>query len=239
MEIVDKIAEPKDPLALSARKVQSLEPPPQPIPIKASWKGKNSQEQDEKDLPDDGEESFRSVDSSDEGGRSSFSGASHPLEPIDMDLMKTVYVAIDEEKPEPPPVCLVRGLSVKGLFLDDLSLRVTGMKASAVVSGAGGAEGLAEERKLSGGAAVASLAVARSSQATEAVSLPPDSEEKDCVWDASLPPSGNASPHSSIDSMGVVTAMSIASSCSKTYKSEAVASRSMPYCGEELWKCKG
>jgi hypothetical protein len=26
-----------------------------------------------------------------------------------------------------------------------------------------------------------------------------DSEEKDCVWDASLPPSGNASPHSSIE----------------------------------------
>jgi hypothetical protein len=235
MEIVDKIAEPKDPLALSTRKAQNLQPPPPPpIPIKASWKGKNSQEQDEKDLPDDGEESFQSMDSSDEGGRSSFSGASHPLEPIDMDLMKTVYVAIDEEKPEPPPVCLVRGLSVKGLFLDDLSLRVTGMKASAVVSGAGGAEGLAEERKLSGGAAVASLATARSSQATKAVSLPSDSEEKDCVWDASLPPSGNASPHSSIDSMGVVTAMSIASSYSKTYKSEAVASRSMPYCGEEL-----
>ncbi|KAM0868883.1 hypothetical protein ACQ4PT_041021 [Festuca glaucescens] len=226
MEIVDKIAEPKDPLAFAARKVQNLEPPPPPlpIPIKSSWKGKTSQEQDEKDLPDDGEESFRSVGSSDEGGRSSFSGASHPLEPIDMDLMKTVYVAIDEEKPE-PPVCLVRGLAVKGPFLDDLSLRVTGMKASAVVC-AGSAEGLAEERKLSG-AAVASLAMARSSQATEAVSLPPDSEEKDCVWDASLPPSGNASPHSSIDSMGVVTAMSIASGCSNTYKTEAIASRTM------------
>lgn len=223
MEIVDKIAEPKDPLVVAARKVQSLEPPP-PIPIKASWKGKTSQEQEEKDLPDDGAESFRSLDSSDEGARSSFSGASHPLEPVDMDLMKTVYVAIDEEKPE-PPVCLVRGLSVKGPFMDDLSLRVTGMKANASVC-AGSAEGLAEERKLSG-AAVASLATARSSQATETVSLPPDSEEKDCVWDASLPPSGNASPHSSIDSMGVVTAMSIASSCSKTYKSEAIASRTM------------
>jgi hypothetical protein len=58
--------------------------------------------------------------------------------------------------------------------------------------------------------------MARSSQATEAVLLPLDSEERDCVWDASLPPSGNASPHSSIDSMGVVTAMSIASSYCKT-----------------------
>ncbi|XP_047066516.1 serine/threonine-protein kinase D6PK-like [Lolium rigidum] len=223
MEVVDKIAEPKDPLAFAARK----EPPPLlPIPIKASWKGKTSQEQeqeqDQKDLPDDGEESFRSVDSSDEGGRTSFSGASHPLEPIDMDLMKTVYVAIDEEKPEPP----VRGLSAKGPFLDDLSLRVTGMKESAVVC-AGGAEGLAEEMKLSGAAAVVSLATARSSQAAETVSLPPDSEEKDCVWDASLPPSGNASPHSSIDSMGVVTAMSIASGCSNTYKTEAMPSRTV------------
>ncbi|KAF0894429.1 hypothetical protein E2562_038999 [Oryza meyeriana var. granulata] len=205
---------------VTARKVQNLEAP---IPIKASWKGKSSQQQqqDEKDFPADGEESFLSLDSSDEGGRSSFSGASHPLEPIDMDLMKTVYVAIDEEKSE-PPVCLVRGLSAKGPFIDDLSICVTGMKANAVV-GAGGADGLAEEMKVSG-AAVASLATARSSQATEAVSLPPDSEEKDCVWDASLPPSGNVSPHSSIDSMGVVTAMSTMNSCTSTYKSEAIAS---------------
>jgi hypothetical protein len=96
------------------------------------------------------------------------------------------------------------------------------MKASA-----GGAEGLAEERKLSGAAAVAALATARSSQAAETVSLPPDSEEKDCVWDASLPPSGNASPHSSIDSMGVATAMSIVSGCSNTYKTEAMPSRTV------------
>jgi len=205
MEAVDKIAEPKDPLVLTARKVQSLEPP---IPIKASWKGKNSQQQEEKDLPADGEESFRSLDSSDEGGRSSFSGASHPPEPIDMDIMKTVYVAIDEEKSE-PPVCLVRGVSMKGPFMDDLSVRVTGTKANLVV----GAEGLAEERKVSG-SALASLATARSSQAT---SLPQNSEEE-CVWDASLPPSGNVSPHSSIDSMGVVTAMSTLNSCASTYK---------------------
>ena len=214
MEAVDKIAEPKDPLVLTARKVQSLEPP---IPIKASWKGKNSQQQEEKDLPADGEESFRSLDSSDEGGRSSFSGASHPPEPIDMDIMKTVYVAIDEEKSE-PPVCLVRGVSMKGPFMDDLSVRVTGTKANLVV----GAEGLAEERKVSG-SALASLATARSSQAT---SLPQNSEEE-CVWDASLPPSGNVSPHSSIDSMGVVTAMSTLNSCASTYKSEAVASEGM------------
>lgn len=238
MEIVDKIAEPKEPLMVTGRKVQSLEAP---IPIKASWKGKSSQQQqqqqqDEKDFPADGEESFLSLDSSDEGGRSSFSGASHPLEPIDMDLMKTVYVAIDEEKSE-QPVCLVRGVSAKGPFIDDLSICVTGMKANAVV-GAGGADGLAEEMKVPG-AAVPSLATARSSQATEAVSLPPDSEEKDCVWDASLPPSGNVSPHSSIDSMGVVTAMNTMSSCTSTYKSEAVSSEPVPTMERNCGSVKG
>jgi hypothetical protein len=63
-----------------------------------------------------------------------------------MDLMKTVYVAIDEEKPE-PPVCLVRGLSVQGTFLDDLLLRVTGMKASAMVCD-GDADVLAKVAKI-------------------------------------------------------------------------------------------
>ncbi|KAG8065594.1 hypothetical protein GUJ93_ZPchr0004g38180 [Zizania palustris] len=217
MEIVDKIAEPKEPFMVIGKKVQNLEAP---IPIKSSWKGKSSQQQDEKDFSADGEESFLSLDSSDEGGRSSFSGASHPLEPIDMDLMKTVYVAIDEKSE--PPVCLVRGLSAKGPFIDDLSIRVTGIKANAVV-GKGSADGLADERMVSG-AAVASLAMALSSQATEAVSLPPDSEEKDCVWDASLPPSGNVSPHSSIDSMGVVTATNIENDYTSTYKSEATSS---------------
>ncbi|GJN26827.1 hypothetical protein PR202_gb14787 [Eleusine coracana subsp. coracana] len=218
MEAVDKIAEPKDSLVATTRKVQSLE---LPVPIKASWKGKNSEQHEEKDFLADGEESFRSLDSSDEGGRSSFSGASHPPEPIDMDIMKTVYVAIDEEKSE-PPVCLVRGLSMKGPFIDDSLVPVTSTKANVVVA-AGGAEGLAEERKVSS-SAVASLATARSSQAT---SLPQDSEEKECVWDASLPPSGNVSPHSSIDSMGVVTAMSTMNSCTSTYKNEAIASEAM------------
>ncbi|KAK3141888.1 hypothetical protein QOZ80_4BG0339510 [Eleusine coracana subsp. coracana] len=218
MEAVDKIAEPKDSLVATTRKVQSLE---LPVPIKASWKGKNSEQHEEKDFLADGEESFRSLDSSDEGGRSSFSGASHPPEPIDMDIMKTVYVAIDEEKSE-PPVCLVRGLPMKGPFIDDSLVPVTSTKANVVVA-AGGAEGLAEERKVSS-SAVASLATARSSQAT---SLPQDSEEKECVWDASLPPSGNVSPHSSIDSMGVVTAMSTMNSCTSTYKNEAIASEAM------------
>ncbi|MQL80536.1 hypothetical protein Taro_012963 [Colocasia esculenta] len=56
----------------------------------------------------------------------------------------------------------------------------------------------------------------------------PDSEEKECVWDASLPPSGNVSPHSSIDSTGLVTAMSIVNSCcTSTYRSDGVTSDGM------------
>ncbi|KAL8243476.1 hypothetical protein R6Q59_009734 [Mikania micrantha] len=71
-------------------------------------------------------------DSYDEIGSTSFSGASHPPEPIDMDLMRPIFGS---------PACQ-------------------------------------------------------------------DSDEKECVWDVSLPPSGNVSPHSSIDSTSVVTSMS-------------------------------
>ncbi|KAG6473397.1 hypothetical protein ZIOFF_067313 [Zingiber officinale] len=56
-------------------------------------------------------DSFRSVDSF-EGGRSSFNGASHPLEPMDTDLVKSVYVAIDQEKSDAG--CLMKGISTKG-----------------------------------------------------------------------------------------------------------------------------
>ncbi|KAG6481025.1 hypothetical protein ZIOFF_057616 [Zingiber officinale] len=56
-------------------------------------------------------DSFRSVDSF-EGGRSSFNGASHPLEPMDTDMVKSVYVAIDQEKSDAG--CLMKGISTKG-----------------------------------------------------------------------------------------------------------------------------
>ncbi|MCI06412.1 protein kinase G11A-like, partial [Trifolium medium] len=73
------------------------------------------------------------------------------------------------------------------------------------------------------------FAGSRVSQNTENSLLAPDSEEKECVWDASLPPtpSGNVSPHSSIDSIGVVKAMSIANSCASTYRSDAMTSDGM------------
>ncbi|CAI9770356.1 unnamed protein product [Fraxinus pennsylvanica] len=54
-----------------------------------------------------------------------------------------------------------------------------------------------------------------------------DSEEKECIWDASLPASGNVSPHSSIDSTGVVTAMSVVNSCTSTYRSDGLMSDGM------------
>ncbi|KAG6466445.1 hypothetical protein ZIOFF_075756 [Zingiber officinale] len=56
-------------------------------------------------------DSFRSVDSF-EGGRSFFNGTSHPLEPMDTDMVKSVYVAIDQEKSDAG--CLMKGISTKG-----------------------------------------------------------------------------------------------------------------------------
>ncbi|GER46484.1 kinase family protein [Striga asiatica] len=48
----------------------------------------------------------------------------------------------------------------------------------------------------------------------------PFAEEKECVWDSSLPPSGNVSPLSSIDSLSMARTMSIVNSSASTYKSE-------------------
>ncbi|KAG1354397.1 serine/threonine-protein kinase D6PK [Cocos nucifera] len=199
----------------NARKSENLDPP---IPIRA-WKGKVPFPEEKELAPE--AESFRSADSY-EGGRGSFSGASHPPEPIDTDLMRTVYVAMDQDKSETG--CLVKGLSVKGPFIEDLSIRVPGVKPNAAAVSP--VESLVEEATESGGAA-SPFSVPRASQSTENAILPPDSEEKECVWDASLPPSGNVSPHSSIDSTGVVTAMSVVNSCTSTYRSEGITSDGM------------
>ncbi|XP_010933596.1 serine/threonine-protein kinase D6PK [Elaeis guineensis] len=200
----------------SVQKSGNLDPP---IPIKA-WKGKGSLTEEKELAPE--ADSFRSVDSYEEGGRGSFSGASHPPEPIDTDLMRTVYVAIDQGKSETG--CLVKGLTVKGPFIEDLSIRVSGTKPNAAVVSP--VESLAEEATESGTGS-SPFSVPRGSQSMENAFLPPDSEEKECVWDASLPPSGNVSPHSSIDSTGVVTAMSVVNSCTSTYRSEGITSDGM------------
>ncbi|CDP09432.1 unnamed protein product [Coffea canephora] len=162
-----------------------------------------------------------SVDSYEEPGSTSFHGVSHPPEPIDTDLMKPVYVPIGQNKADGK--CLVKSLSVKGPFIEDLSIRVPGIKPS--ISVLSPSESLVEE-PIDLPAVSSPFAIPRPSQNTE-VSLPPDSEEKECVWDASLPPSGNVSPHSSIDSTGVVTAMSIGNSCTSTYRSDGIMSDGM------------
>ncbi|CAL5381271.1 unnamed protein product [Camellia sinensis] len=183
-----------------------------------TWKEKNYLQDQEELMPDI--VTFKgSGDSFEDVGSTSFSGASHPPEPVDTDLMRPVYVPIGQSKSEGK--CLVKSLSMKGPFLEDLSIRVPGIKPSSSVLSP--AENLVEE--ANGLGAVSSpFLVPRPSQNTENALLPPDSEEKECIWDASLPPSGNVSPHSSIDSTGVVRAMSIGNSCTSTYRSDGVRS---------------
>ncbi|KAK2650823.1 hypothetical protein Ddye_018312 [Dipteronia dyeriana] len=189
-------------------------------PIK-SWKGKVSLPEREELMPDI-VTCKGSDDWFEDGGPSSFSGVSHPAEPIDTDLMTTVYVPIGKNKSE--AACLMKSMSMKGPFLEDLSIRVPAKKPSSAVLSP--AESLTEE-PTNLGALTSPFMVPRPSQNTENSLLPPDSDEKECVWDASLPPSGNVSPHSSIDSIGVVTAMSIVNSCASTYRSDAITSDGM------------
>ncbi|KAF5744272.1 hypothetical protein HS088_TW08G00872 [Tripterygium wilfordii] len=191
-----------------------------PAPIR-TWKGKDS-------LPELEERTtdvlsfYGSGDYFEEDVPSSFSGASHPPEPVDTDLMRPVYVPIGQNKSEAS--CLMKSMSVKGPFLEDLSIRVPAKKPSPAVLSP--AESIVEEPNDMITSPPPFL-VLRASQNTDNSLLPPDSEENECVWDASLPPSGNVSPYSSIDSMGVATAVSIANSCSSTYRSDAIMSDGM------------
>ncbi|GKU88502.1 hypothetical protein SLEP1_g2756 [Rubroshorea leprosula] len=191
-----------------------------PAPVRMV-KGKDFLHEHEEIMPD---VAFKeSVDSFEEGGPSSFSGASHPPEPVDTDLIRTVYVPISKSKSDAAG-CLAKSLSVKGPFLEDLSIKVPLKKPSPIVLSP--AESLVEEpNDLC--ASPSPFTVPRASQNTDNSLLLPDSEEKECVWDASLPPSGNVSPHSSIDSTGVVRAMSIVNSCASTYRSDAITSDGM------------
>ncbi|KAF0933790.1 hypothetical protein E2562_019250 [Oryza meyeriana var. granulata] len=216
MEVAEETLEPKGPSVATAQLPNNVELL-KSVVLNASREGGSSEEQYEKDLLAVGEESFRSEESSDEGGRSSFSGVSHPPEPIDVDLMSTVYVAIDEEKPEQPD-CMMRGLSAKGASMEDLSIHAMDAKPDVVV-GTSNVNGLVEERKVHGAAVAPDL--------VEAVSSTQASEEKDCVWDASFPPSGNVSPHSSSDSTGVVAATSIRGSSTSTCRSGVLTSESI------------
>ncbi|KAM7261246.1 hypothetical protein ACFE04_026721 [Oxalis oulophora] len=156
------------------------------------------------------------IDLLEQGFPASFSAVSHPPEPVDTDLVRTVYVPITQHN-KSEPNCLLKSLSVKGPFIDDLSLRTHSKKPTGPCP-VFLSDNAVEEHNVSSPL----FSVARASQNTENT-LPPDSEENECVWDASLPPS----PHSSIDSTGVVRAMSIVNSCASTYRSDAVTSDGM------------
>ena len=191
-----------------------------PVPT-SILKGKAPLPDFEEFIPD-GDTLKGSSDSFEEGGLSSFAGASHPPEPVDTDLMRTVYVPISQNKSEGG--CLMKSMSTKGPFLEDLSIRVPTKKPTSALLCP--AESPVEERNDRGTLSSSFLGHCES-QNTENFLLPSDSEEKECVWDASLPPSGNVSPHSSIDSTGVVTVMSIGNSCASTYRSDAFTSDGM------------
>ncbi|GMH21637.1 hypothetical protein Nepgr_023479 [Nepenthes gracilis] len=163
-----------------------------------------------------------SDDSFEDGSSGSFSGASHPPEPVDTDSMRPVYVPIGQNKSEAG--CLLKSLPTKGPFLDDFSTRISGKKPSPAVLSP--AESLKEESNDLG-VVSSSFTVTRASQNTENALLPADSVEKECVWDISLPPSGNVSPLSSMDSTSVVRTMSIANSCTNTYRSDCITSDGM------------
>ena len=199
---------------------RSCQEPVSPAPIR-TWKGKASLPEPE-ELMHDIETMKGSKVALKESSPSSFAGASHPPEPVDTDLMRTVYVPIGQSKSEAGSS--MKSMSLKGPLLEDLSIRVPPKKPSLAVLSP--AQSLVEESNDMGNLSSPFLG-ARGSQNTENSLLPPDSEEKECVWDASLPPSGNVSPHSSIDSTSVVRAMSIANSCASTYRSDAITSDGM------------
>ncbi|KAJ8447278.1 hypothetical protein Cgig2_013055 [Carnegiea gigantea] len=187
-----------------------------PMPTKP-WKGKTYlQEQDELML--DAITSNYSADSLGDGCSTSFSGASHPPEPVDADLMRPVYVPLSQKKSD--ATSLLKSNSVKGPFLDDLSIAE---KPSPVFLSP--AQSLGEEpNDLTSVSSV--ILVPRASQNAE-VSLPLDSDDGECVLDASLPPGGNVTPLSSIDSTSVIRYKSVINSCTNTYRSEGIVNDAM------------
>lgn len=199
------------------REPQELDPRMPPL----SWKGKSFLEEDEELMPDVLSFKISGDDSFEETGSTSFHGVSHPPEPVDTDMMRPVYIPIGRKNEDGK--CLVKSSSKKGPFLEDLSLRLPNPKQTPPLLSP--AESLVLE-PIDLAAISSPFAASRPSQNTEA-SPRPYSDEKECIWDASLPPSGNVSPHSSIDSIGVARAMSIANSCASTYRSDGIVSDGM------------
>ncbi|KZV45082.1 hypothetical protein F511_29403 [Dorcoceras hygrometricum] len=186
-------------------------------PAKAT-KGKFFLLEDQEHMPDN--LSFQiSGDAFEEIGSTSFHGVSHPPEPVDTDLMRPVCLPIGQNNGAGK--YLIDSMSVKGPSMKDFAIKVPGTKlippspTEAVIEEAIGLAAVSDP-----------FAVPRPSRNTEVNPLP-CSEDKECIWDTSLPPSGNVSPHSSIDSFGVATAMSIGNSCSSTYRSDGIMSDGM------------
>ncbi|KAL1802373.1 hypothetical protein ACET3Z_031020 [Daucus carota] len=191
-----------------------------PKPAAEMWHGKRYVEQYDELMPDI---TFKgSDDLLDDDGNHSFSGASHPPEPVDTDLMRPVCVPVGQNESENK--CLMKSLS-KGPFIEDLSVQVSSIKPSLLIVSP--RDSLVDEPNDLRAVTSPFSATRRPSQNAEIPLLPPDSEEKECVWDASLPPSGNVSPLSSIDCTSVVTAMSIVNSCTHTYRSDTILSDGM------------
>ncbi|KAL3814999.1 hypothetical protein ACJIZ3_016267 [Penstemon smallii] len=163
-----------------------------PVPLQA-WKGKKFLQEDDEELMPDVLSFKFGADSFEESGSISFHGVSHPPEPVDSDLMSPVYVPISQNNKDGK--CLLKSMSMKGPFLEDLSIRVPNIKPS---------PSLVEEPN-------------------DPFLVPRPSDEKECIWDASLPPSGNVSPHSSIDSVSVAKSMSIVNSSTGTYRSDVMS----------------
>lgn len=173
-----------------------------------------------------------------ETGPGSFSGASHPPEPVDMDLMKPVIVPIGRTKPETGP--LLRSMSVRRQFPGDLSIEEPSKQPGPPDVLSPRSQILVEESDESNALSYTFSVPPSSSQGKNLKdSLPAiELEEKQCVWDASLPPSGNVSPHSSIDT-SLFTAMSIVNSCSSTNRSDALMSDGMLSVGRNCESMKG
>ncbi|KAK9033999.1 hypothetical protein V6N11_050178 [Hibiscus sabdariffa] len=97
-------------------------------------------------------------------------------------------------------------MSVKGPFLEDISIRIRPEKLNLVVLLL--EDSFVEEHK--GLCAIYFLfSVLCSSLNTENSPLPLNSEENEHAWDASLSPSGKISPYSSIVNIKAVTTMGI------------------------------
>ncbi|KAK4797874.1 hypothetical protein SAY86_030200 [Trapa natans] len=167
----------------------------------------------------------------------SFSGDSRHPEPVDMHLMKPTVVPLGRAKPETGP--LLRSMSIMGQFLEDFSIPEP-IKKPCLPDLLSPSQILVEESDESNALSYTFLVPPASSLGKNFKdSLPAiELEEKQCVWDASLPPSGNVSPHSSVDT-SLFTAMGIMNSCSSRNKSDVLMSDGVAMVGRDCESVKG